>query len=118
MAHFQKSIDLLRGVEDWMYLPLALNYRGLGFLAISDLNQSRVDLEEAIEISRSTGAKLIEWEAHINYCLLEIEQDNVERVRQEYNCAHRLLSNSKYKMRDSDVQKIETYLQTTPELTN
>ena len=80
--------------------------RGLANLAIGDMDQVIVDLDESIEICRSTGAKVIEWEAHINYCLLEIERDDKERVQEEYNTARSVMGNSKYNMRNSDLEKI------------
>ena len=77
-VHLDRQVELFKSADEWLYLPTGLNSRAQFYIATNNFHEATKDLEEALNISLKTGAKLGEWEAYINYSQLHLKQENYE----------------------------------------
>ncbi|MBL4820534.1 MAG: tetratricopeptide repeat protein [Gammaproteobacteria bacterium] len=105
--YLNKQVDLFKAADELLYLPTGLNARAKLHIKVNDFQAAISDLEEALQVSRRTGAKFGEWEAYINLAQLYYE-------RQDFTLSETYLQKAKdipdmglYRFRDAEISNLE-----------
>jgi len=109
-VHLDKQVELFKSADEWLYLPTGLNSRAQFHIETNNFREAIKDLDEALNISIKTGAKLGEWEAYINYAQLHLKQENYEVSKKFLEKAKNLTEMEMYRFRDGEIEKIEKNL--------
>ena len=105
-----KQVDLLKRADEWLYLPTGLNGRARYYLAVHDFDVAIKDLEEALEISRRTGARFGEWETYLELAKVHVTMGDLERGRECLSSAQALPNMKNFKFRDQEIECLEQEL--------
>jgi len=105
-----KQVDLLKRADEWLYLPKGLNGRARYYLAVHDFDAAIKDLEEALEISRRTGARFGEWETYLELAKVHVTMGDLERGRECLSSAQALPNMKNFKFRDQEIECLEQEL--------
>ncbi len=108
--NFKESVDFLRRAGRQHYLVLGLLGRAAFFRATRDWPAVHLDLEEALEWTQRSGARLYEADAHLEYARLHLAQGNKEKARTSLVKAREMIQEMGYHRRDREVQELEKQL--------
>ncbi len=100
-----KQVELFRSVDEWLYLPTGLNFRALYFSEIEDFESAETDLIESLHISKRTGANFGEWEAYLNFMILNYEKGDLDKAREYLNKALSMPKMRAYKFRNAQIKE-------------
>ena len=105
-----KQVGLFKRADEWLYLPTGLNGRARYYLAVHDFDAAIKDLEEALEISRRTGARFGEWETYLELAKVHVTMGDLERGREFLSRAQALPNMKNFKFRDQEIECLEQEL--------
>lgn len=105
--YLEKQVNLFQSSAEWLYLPTGLNSRARLHAAVSDLNSAHRDLDESLAISKRTGARFGEWEAHIDKAQLYAHQNKTQQARECLSTARNLPGMDHYKFRNKEISELE-----------
>ena len=108
--YLDRQVELFKSTDEWLYLPTGLSSRARFHMAVNDFEAALKDLEEAIEISKRTGAKFGEWEAYIDMAQLQLQTENFESSDEFLTKAKSLENMEMYRFRDKQINKLEETL--------
>ncbi|MEX2130381.1 MAG: hypothetical protein WD772_02760 [Pseudohongiellaceae bacterium] len=95
----ETQIELLRAVDDWLFLPFGLTHRSELHLARGNITEARADIEESIRIAERTGAKLLLRDAYLAMCQVNLIEQRQSDVKEYLQLASDLQLESGYKSR-------------------
>ena len=75
--YLNKSVELFKASNEWLYLPSGLIGRGKLFNVEGNHVAAQRDLEEALAIAKNTGALLSTWEANIALAELAVNSEDL-----------------------------------------
>ena len=105
-----KQVDLFKRADEWLYLPTGLNGRAKYYLAVENFEAAIKDLEEALEISKRTGARFGEWETYLELAKVHVTMGDLERGREFLSKAQALPNMKNFKFRDQEIEWLEQEL--------
>jgi tetratricopeptide (TPR) repeat protein len=105
-----KQVDLFKRADEWLYLPTGLNGRAKYYLAVENFEAAIQDLEEALEISKRTGARFGEWETYLELAKVHVTMGDLERGREFLSKAQALPNMKNFKFRDQEIEWLEQEL--------
>lgn len=105
-----KQVDLFKRADEWLYLPTGLNGRAKYYLAVENFEAAIKDLEEALEISKRTGARFGEWETYLELAKVHVTMGDLERGREFLSRAQALPNMKNFKFRDQEIEWLEQEL--------
>lgn len=105
-VYLNMQVDMLRAVDDWLFLPFGLNHRSLMHIVRRDYQQAWLDLDESMRIAKQTGALLLLRDAHINMCHLHVEQDDLTTARDWLARARAIPIQAGYGSRESELAEL------------
>lgn len=105
-----EGVKIFEATNNWVYLPHGLEFRGRLHYANKDLDLALEDFEHAVEISRYTGARLIEFNTLLDLTRLQIDMDDIESAVDSLNKAIALLDVNVYKFRNDEIEQLSAQL--------
>jgi tetratricopeptide (TPR) repeat protein len=106
--YLDKQVDLLKEADEWLYLPSGLNARANFYLAVGDCNAAGDDLEDALEISKRTGARFGEWETYLNLMNLYVQKQEFSKARKASEELDKITGMSLYTFRDDEIKTLRS----------
>lgn len=88
--YLETQIEMLRTVDDWLFLPFGLIHRSELYLAQQRHAAARADLDEALRIAGNTGARLLQRDAAYALARLCMELGDWEGVGRQLATIDRL----------------------------
>lgn len=110
--YLNKQVELLKSANEWLYLPSGLIARARMHVVNAAFTQARRDLEEALIIAKSTGAKYSEGEAQIALSELALKQGDVEAGKVHYENAATLTAMKSFAQLNANLTSLESQLYT------
>ncbi len=108
--YLSKQVELLKASNEWLYLPSGLIARARLFMAEGDPSSAQQDLDEALVIAKSTGARFGEWEANLALAELALKAGDVEAARSYYRSATEIDGMEHYKHCGSYLEALNAQL--------
>jgi tetratricopeptide (TPR) repeat protein len=108
--HLNRQVELFKSSDEWLYLPTGLNSRAIYYMSIRKYDLALKDLEEALDISNRTRAKLGEWDTYINLANLHAAQGQFERSSHFFEIAISMPEMRIYKFRDTEIENLRETL--------
>jgi len=108
--HLDKQLELLKSADEWLYLPTGLNSRALFYIRTKNFEAAAEDLEEALSISKRTGAKFGEWETYLNLSQLYFKQEDFRTSKSYLDKAKGMPGMAVYRFRDAEIDELEKNL--------
>ena len=115
-VYLDKEVELLKSADEWLYLPTGLNSRALYYIETKNFDAAHEDLEDALSISKRTGAKFGEWETYLNFSQLYIKQGDMQASKSYLGKVKAMSGMDTYRFRDSEIEEIERHLYSAPVL--
>lgn len=115
-VYLDKEVELLKSADEWLYLPTGLNSRALYYIETKNFDAAHEDLEDALSISKRTGAKFGEWETYLNFSQLYIKQGDMQASKSYLGKVKAMSGMDAYRFRDSEIEEIERHLYSAPVL--
>lgn len=104
--YLYEQVELFRAGNEWLYLPTGLNSRARLLIELGKFDQAIQDLNESIEISKRTGARLGEWGAYMELARLSVKREEVSEAIQYLREADQLPGINDYKYCRRMIQKL------------
>lgn len=108
--YLDEQVELFRSSDEWLYLPTGLHSRARYFIKIKEYDSAIRDLEEALQISRDTGAIFGEWESYLNFAQLHRTREEPEQCEDYLRKAQGFPCMLAYKFRNKEIAELEIYI--------
>jgi transcriptional regulator with XRE-family HTH domain/tetratricopeptide (TPR) repeat protein len=108
--YLEKQVQLFKGGNEWLYLPSGLIARARLYATIYDFGSAQKDLEEALSITKKTGARYSEWEANIALAELAIHTQNLQEGKIFFERAMQIEGMEAYKHITSQLNSLKAQL--------
>ena len=108
--YLNKSVELFKASNEWLYLPSGLIGRAKLFNVEGNHVAAQRDLEEALAIAKNTGALLSTWEANIALAELAVNSEDLHAGQLYFERAIQLKGMGSYRHYSEKLKSLKVQL--------